>query len=196
MRDEKRHSERLGFSNNWCARHRDRLVMLARLHLHGRIQHKLDPSDLVQQTFLEAHKNRDAFRGKDDAERLAWLKRILLTNILNAFRELRCAKRDVARECSLDRLLDDSSACIEAYLAADDSSVDQRALKAERIHRTAAALLRLPRDQREVISLRYIEGLSLKEIAERTHRTPASAAGLLKRGLQRVRSWLPDEHGS
>src|SRR5262249_30610961 len=123
---------------------RDYLRLLARLRLDPRLRAKLDPSDVVQQTLLEAHKGRDQFRGRTFAERAAWLRQILARNLANAVRDLGRDKRDVARERSL-----------EAWLAAEQSSPSERAQREEEAVRLAQALATLPETQREVVLLRH-----------------------------------------
>ena len=67
-------------------RFRHYLLLLARLQLGRQAQGKLEPSDVVQQTLLEAHRKREQFRGTTDAERAAWLRQMLAFNLADALR--------------------------------------------------------------------------------------------------------------
>ncbi len=87
-------------------RYRDYLCLLARSQLDGDLRTKLDPSDIVQQTLLEAHQARDQYRGSSDREKGAWLRKILARNVVDEFRRFGRAKRDVDREQSLRASLD------------------------------------------------------------------------------------------
>ena len=69
------------------ARARDYLRVLARVGLDPRLRAKLDESDVVQQTLLEAHRDWDQFRGSSTGERYAWLKQILARNLSNLLRD-------------------------------------------------------------------------------------------------------------
>ena len=100
--------------------------MLARGRLDRRLRPKLDASDVVQQTLLEAHRDWAQLRGQGTAIQAAWLRQILARNLANAARDLGRAKRDVARERSLQAALDESASCLEQWLAAEQSSPSQR----------------------------------------------------------------------
>src|SRR5262245_6488196 len=99
-------------------RFRDYLCLLARLHLDERLRGKVDPSDVVQEVLLRAHRHRDDFRGQTEAARTAWLRQILTHVLADAVRRfLQAQGRDVGREQPLDGRAADSSARVEAWLA-------------------------------------------------------------------------------
>jgi RNA polymerase sigma-70 factor (ECF subfamily) len=170
--------------------HRAYLLLLARQQVGP--ADRLNPSDLVQQTLLDAFRQRDQFRGTTPAELAAWLRRILAGHLADARRRLHTDKRDVARERSLDAALEASSARLEAFLAADQSSPSERAERHEQAARLLAALDHLPEDQRRAVTLRHLEGQTLNAISRILGRSPQAVAGLLKRGLRALRELLHD----
>jgi RNA polymerase sigma-70 factor (ECF subfamily) len=183
-----------GDSPGWdLERFREYLRLLARVQMDPRLQGKLDPSDVVQQTLLEAYQKRDQCRGTTDAERAAWLRGILAHNLADALRAFGRDKRDVDRERSLEESLRQSSAHLERWLAADEPSPGEQAVRQERAIRLAIALAELPEGQREALVLQYWHGWTLAEIGGHLGRTPAAVAGLLKRGLRKLRQQLGDE---
>src|SRR5262249_50376220 len=103
-------------------RFRPYLRLLARVHLDARLRGKVDESDLVQQTLLEACRRPDCFGGRSDAEVAAWLRQVLARQLAHAARDLARDKRDIRRERSLEAALDQSSVRLGAWLAADQSS--------------------------------------------------------------------------
>ena len=103
-------------------RFRDYLIVLARMQLGQQARGKLDPSDVVQLTLLEAHRKRDQFLGTSDAERAAWPRQLLACNLVDALRTLGRARRDVRRERSLEAVLDQSSDRLGAWLVAEQST--------------------------------------------------------------------------
>jgi len=172
--------------------YREYLVMLARVQLDPRLRDKLDPSDVVQQTLLDAHRKQDQFRGRTEAERAAWLRQILAHNLADALRAFGRAKRDVARERSLDVALEQSSLRLEAWLAAEQSSPSQKLQRHEQAVQLADALAKLPQAQREALILQNWHGWSLAQIGQHMGRSPAAVAGLIKRGLKQLRGLLQE----
>jgi RNA polymerase sigma-70 factor (ECF subfamily) len=176
-------------------RYREYLCLLARLHLDARLRPKLDPSDVVQQTLLEAHQKQQQFRGTTEAEQAAWLRRMLAHNLADAVRALGQAKRDVARERPLDAAVQRSSAQIQAWLLAEQSSPSEQAIKNEQLLRLAEALPQLPEGQREAVVLHHLQGQSLASIAAHLGRSESATAGLLHRGLKKLRELLHEKEG-
>jgi len=171
-------------------RFRAYLHLLARARLDPRLQAKLDPSDIVQQTLLEALQALKGFQRRSREEMACWLRQILARNLANALRDFRRDKRDVAREQALDELAARSSARVEAWLAAEQSSPSQRAERTEDEARLATALEGLPELLREVVVLRHLHDWSLTEIARHIGRTPSAVGSLLHRGMVELRRRL------
>ena len=174
-------------------RFRDYLGLLARLQLDRRLRARLDPSDLVQQTLLQAHQALNQFRGRNEVELLAWLRQILARKLADALRHHKQARRDVDRERSLDAALENSSVRLEAFLAADQSSPSQRADRNEQVLRLAGALAELPAAQAEAVMLHYLQGQPLAEVGRQLDRSPPAVMGLLHRGLTRLRTRLRED---
>jgi RNA polymerase sigma-70 factor (ECF subfamily) len=169
--------------------YRDYLHLLARLQIDPRLRGKVDPSDVVQQTLVKAHQHRDQFRGRTAAEQAGWLRRILVNTLVDATRKF---GRELDRERSLEQQVHDSSVRLEAWLAANQSSPSEAAGKQEQLLRVARALARLPDDQRLAVELHHLRDQAVAEIASAMDRTEASVAGLLRRGLKRLRELLEE----
>jgi RNA polymerase sigma-70 factor (ECF subfamily) len=172
---------------------RNYLELLARTRLDPRLRGKLDPADLVQQVLLRAVAAHDRFRG-DDAGRAAWLRTILARVMIDAVRKFG-RPGGGERERSLEVALEQSSARLEAFLAADLTSPSGRAERNERLLRLADALARLPEDQRRAVELRHLQSLSLAEIAVRMGRSVDAVVGLIHRGLRALRRDLEELRG-
>lgn len=172
------------------------LRSLAERQLRGRVAVRVDASDVVQQTFLEAHRSFEQFLGGQERELLAWLARILDHNVARTIRDhILLQKRAVRRECSLDDSRREGPA-LRQQLDGGQSTPSQRAMRGEEEDRLSRALAALPEDQREAVRLRHLEGRSLAEIARQLDRTPAATAGLIKRGMQALRKQLRQEDAS
>jgi RNA polymerase sigma-70 factor (ECF subfamily) len=178
------------------ARYQHYLQVLAQAQLGRHLRAKCAPSDLVQQTMLEAHRDFSAFQGQHEAELLAWLRRILSHNLCNEARRFAAQQRDAAREVSLDGVRADverSSVALQRCLAADTPSPSQIADHRETAVRMADALARLPDDYRAVLLLRVFEELPAEEVARRMGRSAGAVRMLQMRALTALRELLAAE---
>ena len=167
------------------------LNLLARVQIGRRLQGKADAGDLVQETFLEAHRQIRNFRGNTEAELLAWLRRILAGQIALMLRRYLGTKgRDVKLERELHIQLDQSSQAMDAGFLATHSTPSQHASRREQAVLLAEALRRLSEDHREVIVLRHIEALSFPDVAARMGRSEDSVQKLWVRALANLRRSL------
>jgi RNA polymerase sigma-70 factor (ECF subfamily) len=167
------------------------LHRLAERQLEGRIAARVDASDILQQTFLEAHRCFPQFAGHDARELCAWLHSILDHKVAAAIRDhTLLQKRNVGRERSLDDSCGGAAQPLKQELDAGLSTPSQRAIRGEEAERLSRALTALPDDQREAVRLRHLEGWALDDIARHLGRSPAATAGLIKRGMQALRRRL------
>jgi len=173
-------------------RFRSYLYLLARSHIGRRNRVRLDPSDIVQQTLLHAHQRQAQFRGASEAELMGWLRQILANNLADEVRGLARAKRNIQRERSLGCGDDDSFTRVDGWLAAVQPSPSQQSIRNEELLEMARALTNLPDLQHEAIVLHHLQGLPLVEVGQQLAKTPAAVAGLLHRGLKRLRELMSE----
>jgi RNA polymerase sigma-70 factor (ECF subfamily) len=171
--------------------YRNYLALLARLQIGRRLRGKVEASDVVQETFLKAHRAFAQFRGDTEAELVGWLRRILLSQLVNLVRHHHGSRRRDARlERDLAAELDQSSRHLDPALFARHSSPSELASRREQSVLLADALGHLPEDYREVIVLRHLEGLPFAEVAAQMGRSVDSVDKLWVRALARLRRAL------
>lgn len=164
------------------------LTLLSRVQIGRRLQGKVEPADVIQEVFLEAHRQFPQFRGTSEAEFTSWLRRILAgTLALVCRRFLGTKARDVKLEQELGAQLDQSADAMDRNLAASISTPSQRASRREQAVLLAEALDKLPENYREVIILRNLEGLPFAEVAQRMNKSEDSVQKLWVRGLVSLR---------
>jgi RNA polymerase sigma-70 factor (ECF subfamily) len=185
-----------GARDQLFARYQHYLYVLAQAQLGKRLRAKCAPSDLVQQTLLEAHRDFAGFQGQHEGELLAWLRRILAHNLFNEARRYEARQRDADREVSLDQVragVDHSSLLLQRCLAASGPSPSEVAEEHESAARLAAALSRLPEDYQSVLLLRIFEELPAEEVAQRIGRSAGAVRMLQMRALSALRQEMEVE---
>jgi RNA polymerase sigma-70 factor (ECF subfamily) len=167
------------------------MMLVAASSLNARLQARLGASDVVQETMIKAHRHFAHFHGQSEAELLAWLRQILVTNLANfVVHHVSTAKRDVRREISLSQFeadLDRSTARLKWLLPAEDESPSGGFEKREDAAVLAERLAELPSRYRQVLVMRNIQGLPFEEIAERLDRSPGSTRMLWLRAIEKLR---------
>lgn len=167
------------------------LKLLARTQLDQKLQARTSPSDVVQDTLMEAHRDFPKFRGSCPEEFLGWLRKILINNLGRIVqRHVLAEKRDVRREVSLDDVgatLERSAARLVAVLADRGQSPSSGAQTHEAGLILADELEELPADYREVIVLRHIESLSFADVAVRMERSTGAVRMLWMRAIADLR---------
>ena len=174
------------------------LHFLARTLLGRRFQGKVDVSDVVQQTLLQALQHSNQFKGRSERERLSWLRTILSNHVTERARHYAQKCRDVGLERSIDDDFSHRSQQLDRWLALHESTPSQKLDHEERLVWLACELDNLPSDQRDAMECYYIRQLSFAETAHELGRTKPAVAGLIYRAVQSLRErmqrdWQLDE---
>ena len=173
--------------------YRPYLKLLARLQIDERFQAKIDASDVVQETFLDAYRDFAKFRGTTERELMSWLRQILAGNLVDHVqRHYKAQRRDVQLEQSLHAQLDRSSQAMDRGLIAVQTTPSQSAARREQAIVLVDALDQLPEDYREVLVLRHLKGLKFPDVARRMGRTVGSVQQLWTRAVAQLRRTLGD----
>jgi len=173
------------------AKCRSYVAVVARAHVEGRLRKKVDASDLVQQTLLEAHRGLKDFRGGTQEEWLAWLKGILTHNATDFVRRY-CGteKRQIQREVPLHDARSDHSGRLRNDPSDPGESPSQLILRHERELEVAEAIEQLPEDYRDVIMLRNLQRLPFNDVADRMGRSRGAVQMLWLRALRQLETIL------
>ena len=168
---------------------RNYLAFVARAQAETWLQRKVDASDIVQQTMLEAHQAFEQFRGQSEQEWLAWLKRILNNNAADFVRHYKGAqKRDIKREIPMHREVNGEQQVFEPTAPIDSPS--QLVMQNEDEIQLADAIAQLSDDHQEVIMLRNVQRLPFDEVADRMGRSRPAAQMLWMRAIKRLQQLM------
>ncbi len=170
------------------------LGFVARAQVESWLQAKVDASDLVQQTMLEAHRGLAGFRGDTEGEWLAWLRQILTHNAADYVRRYRgTAKRQARREVPLYGPTATGSREDNRDPSDPGESPSQLVMRREHEIQLADAVSKLADDYQEVIMLRNLQRLPFDEVARRMGRSRPAVQMLWLRALRKLEKTLKHE---
>jgi RNA polymerase sigma-70 factor, ECF subfamily len=173
--------------------YRNYLRLVARSMIGGALRVKLDASDLVQETFLKAHRDFGQFVGESERELVAWLRRVLVRSLANQVKHHRRQARDHQRQESLERLLEQSSLMAQVALASPVSSPSEAVSRREQAVLLADAVDRLSPDYREAFVLRTLEHVPFEELAGRMGRSIGAVRMLWARAVKQLNEMLAED---
>ncbi len=164
--------------------------------LDQRLKTRVSASDVVQETFFEAHRDFPTFRGQSPEEFLGWMRKILVNNLMRVVeRHVTAAKRDVRREVSLEQVsrgIERSADRLSSLAVSMEASPSTDMQRRESQSELALALAALPADYRAVVQLRHLEGLPFDEVARRMDRSSGAVRMLWLRAINQLREAIND----
>jgi RNA polymerase sigma-70 factor, ECF subfamily len=179
-------------------RSRGRLRRMVALRLDRRLQGRVDPSDIIQEAYIDASARLAEYARQPDMPFFLWLRFLTGQRLVRVHRQhLGAEMRDVAREVSLYRgaLPAATSAALAAQLLGRDTRPSEAAVRAERSIRLQEALNSMDPLDREVLALRHFEQLSNGEAARVLGLQEPAAAKRYVRALKRLRLILDARPG-
>jgi RNA polymerase sigma-70 factor (ECF subfamily) len=175
------------------AKCRNYVALVARSQVESWMRTKIDASDLVQQTLLEAYRGFQNFQGKTEGEWLAWLRQILSHNAQDFIRQMRTEKRGGAKELPLQMGTDSQGIVIDP--PAGEATPSEIFAGREREIALADAIAQLSPDHQEVIILRNLQRLPFDEVATIMGRTRPAVQMLWTRALQKLEQLMSEQNG-
>jgi len=176
-------------------RHRDRRKRMIAIRLDPRLNPRVDPSDVIQESLAEAARKLPQYLENRTLPFYPWLRKIAWNNLINIYRfHIEGQKRSVGRETGLATNLSDES--IQGFadrFAASESSPSRHMQREELRDRVRAAICELPTKYREVIVLRHLEQSSVEETAAVLDIAEGTVKSRLFRGMNVLSELLDDQ---
>lgn len=172
---------------------RPRLHQMISLRIGPQLQRRLDPSDVLQEAFLDAKKKIGSYLLERKVSPFVWLRGVTVDRLAKLQRQhLGVQARTVTRECHLP---ENSSVHLAQHLVARTETASE-VLSRKELHRQLQyAIDRLNDDDREVILMRHFEGLTNLEVAETLNLKPTAATMRHGRALSRLKQQLAKQNG-
>ena len=181
--------------NELLTGHRDRLRQMVAIRMDPRLARRVDPSDVVQEAMTEASKRLPEYLKRRPIPFYPWLRQLAWNRLVDLYRfHVEGAKRAVGREASFPvGLSDESVMSLGRRLVASGTTPSRNVLRKELRQRVRDALSQLPEHYREVLVMRHLEQLSIKEIAASAGVTEGTAKSRLFRGMEKLHHLLDDQ---
>lgn len=170
--------------------YRNYLYLNASLQIEPELQQKFSPSDMVQATFMQAQKNIGAFVGSQERELIAWLRKILCSQIAMETRRYLTQGRNYKRELEYHQDVNQSSFHWTAALVSPTDSPSRSAIRREQAVILADTLAELPEHYREVLVKRHLQGKRFEEIARELQQTVDGVKSVWRRAIALLRKQL------
>ena len=164
------------------------------VRMDPRLAPRVDASDVIQDTLAEACRELPDYLERRPCPFYPWLRQIAWKHLVDLHRRhVKAQRRTVRREARLDMALSDpSTALLADRLAASGTSIPGRLVRQELLARLRQALDELAPQDREIVVLRHLEQLSLKEAAVIVGITHVAARSRYRRAIQRLHVLLDD----
>jgi RNA polymerase sigma-70 factor (ECF subfamily) len=175
------------------SRYRRQLRQMVRLRLDRRLQGRVDPSDVLQEAYIDLAQQLPEYLARPDMPFFLWLRLLTGQRLMRLHRQhLGAAMRDAGREVSLYRgaLPQASTTSLAAQLLGCFSSASEAAIRAEQQLLLQEALNALDPLDREIIALRHFEDLSNQEAAAVLGLSKSAASNRHVRALTRLQAML------
>jgi len=187
---QKGNREALGRLLEMC---RHYLLLVANKELPPALWAKVAPSDIVQDSLLEAGRDFPRFDGGSEEELLAWLRGILRNNVANIRRHFEAEKRQVSREVQLE---DSAADALLHNVAAPTETPSKHAQAREQDEQLERAMQQLPEHYRQVLFLHTTDNLTFAQIAEKLGSTTEAVRKLWGRAVEELAKHLDTPHES
>ena len=170
-------------------RYRERLCRMVAVRMDPRLSRRQDSSDIVQESLADAASKLDVYLTQRPLPFYPWLHRLTLERLAEAHRRhVVSLKRCVDRELQVGG--EASSSRLAELFTANDTTPSGHLLREERRLQVLSALGELPASDREVLVMRYLEGLAFREIAEILVQKESAVKVRHFRALRKVRDRL------
>ena len=178
--------------------HRDRLKTMVAFRIDPQLAQRVDPSDVVQDSLLVAHQRLRGYLNQRPIAFYPWLRRIALNRLIDLHRRhIQSQRRSAQREVPLRAQYDDPSALhLADQLISSGTAPLGRLAKEEAHRRVQLALGLLSESHREVLILRYLEQLSVREAAAVLDISESSFKSRQVRALNKLRILLENDSES